>query len=176
MVKEAPFGKRYGCAVLAFGDKLWLFGGATQEESNPPEKHYKQFTTHNDAWCSPDGVNWTRAVEHAPWEERQWVVGQVYGGRMFIIGGFSNRRSVNFDDVWSTTDGVAWERLDTATRFSPRHEVTSYGLRRQPMGDRREYVAPDERCLEAGAAQARGIGQPRTQLDRRSSRCAEASR
>lgn len=125
-VQEAPYGKRYAPVVAAFGGKLWVVGGAIEAESNPPEKHYKQYTTYNDVWCSSDGVNWTRVLEHAPWEQRQWCVGQVYGGYLFILGGFSNRRSVNFDDVWYTADGVTWQELKTEHKFTPRHEITTY--------------------------------------------------
>lgn len=127
--KDAPYGNRYGSAVMAFGGKLWLIGGATEEESNPPEKHYPRYTTHNDVWCSVDGANWTQVLKNAPWEERQWVVGQVYDGRMFILGGFSNRRSVNFDDAWYSDDGIRWRKLLTEHKFSPRHEITSYDFK-----------------------------------------------
>ena len=43
-----------------------------------------------------------------------------------LIGGFDNVRRANFDEVWWTEDGLKWQRLDTKTRFSPRHEVTAY--------------------------------------------------
>lgn len=46
--------------------------------------------------------------------------------RLWIIGGFDNVHRANFDDVWWTDDGIKWQRLDTKTKFSPRHEVTAY--------------------------------------------------
>ena len=123
---DAPFGSRYGTAVAAYGGKLWLMGGATQEESAPPEKHYPKYTTHNDVWCSEDGEHWARVLEHAPWEERMWFVSEVFAGRMWVVGGFSNRESINFDGAWYTEDGKSWQRLDSPAAFSPRHEPTTY--------------------------------------------------
>lgn len=123
---QAPFGKRYGAAVAVYQGKLWLCGGATEEESNPPEKHYKQYTTHNDVWCSEDGKTWTRVVEHAAWAQRQWFVAREYAGKLWIFGGFSNRTSVNFAEAWTTTDGVTWEEYKSDPIWSPRHEPTIY--------------------------------------------------
>ncbi len=60
-----PWGKRYGAAVAVYGGKLWLCGGAEDKPSDPPEKHYPQYTTHNDVWCSEDGVTWTLVTERA---------------------------------------------------------------------------------------------------------------
>lgn len=122
----APFGPRYGSAVTVYDDKLWLMGGATSEASDPPEKHYPKYTTHNDVWCSSDGANWTQVLEHAPWAERMWFVAKVYAGKLWIIGGFSNRRSVNFAEVWFTEDGKNWQEYKSDMMFSPRHEVTPY--------------------------------------------------
>jgi hypothetical protein len=123
---NAPFGPRYGSAATVFGDMLWLMGGATTEASDPPEKHYPKYTTHNDVWCSSDGAKWTQVLEHAPWAERMWFVAKVYAGKLWISGGFSNRKSVNFAEVWWTEDGKNWQEYKSALLFSPRHEVTPY--------------------------------------------------
>jgi len=123
---NAPYGQRYATATASFDGKLWVMAGATERTNTPPEKLYKHFTTFNDVWCSRDGVNWTRVLEHAPWLARMWVVPIVYDGRLWIIGGFDNVHRANFDDVWWTKDGSAWHRLDTKTKFSPRHEATVY--------------------------------------------------
>jgi hypothetical protein len=123
---NAGFGPRYGSAVATYKDKLWLMGGATSRASDPPEKHYPKYTTYNDVWCSADGVNWTRVLEHAPWKERMWFVSKVYAGKLRIIGGFSNRQSINFAEAWYTDDGVTWQEHKSDPMFSPRHEVTPY--------------------------------------------------
>ncbi|NUQ00473.1 MAG: hypothetical protein HUU35_11530 [Armatimonadetes bacterium] len=123
---DAPFGKRYGSAVVVFGGKLWLMGGSCGFASDPPEKHYPAMTTFNDVWSSVDGVTWVRVLEHAPWAPRQWFVSKEYAGRMWIIGGFSNRESLNYADVWGSRDGRTWEAVEMPAEYLGRHEPTVY--------------------------------------------------
>lgn len=125
-IADAPFGPRYGSAVAVYADKLWLMGGATNQSSDPPEKHYPKYTTHNDVWCSEDGARWTRVAEHAPWAQRMWFVAVEYVGKLWIIGGFSNREKVNFAEAWHTTDGLAWTPCVSEPMFSPRHEPSPF--------------------------------------------------
>lgn len=124
--EHAPYGGRVACAVTVYDGKIWLMGGRTERPSTPPEKHYAQYTTHNDVWCSKDGAQWECVLEQAPWKPRMWVVPNVYAGCMWIIGGFDNRNSVNCGDVWYTKDGKTWQEFKAETVFAPRHEVTSY--------------------------------------------------
>ncbi|HOX40074.1 MAG TPA: glycoside hydrolase family 76 protein [Candidatus Brocadiia bacterium] len=124
--KEAPFGGRAASAVVAFKDKLWLLGGRTSGVNNPPEKGYKDMITHNDVWCSSDGKEWNRVLEHAPWKPRQWFIAMEYKGRMWIIGGHDNVNSANFGDVWHTENGVNWVEFKSPKCFSARHEPTCY--------------------------------------------------
>ena len=124
---NAPYGKRYATAATSYKGKLWVMAGATERTNTPPERLYKQFTTFNDVWCSKDdGKTWTCTTEHAPWSPRMWVIPAVYANRLWIIGGFDNVRRGNFDDVWWTEDGTHWNRLETKTKFSGRHESTVY--------------------------------------------------
>ncbi len=123
---DLPFGSRAGSAVCSFNGKLWLMGGRVPIPNDPPEKGYDTWTTYNDVWCSEDGRNWERVLEHAPWAPRTWFVAEVYRGRMFIIGGYDNRNEANFGDVWWSTDGVTWHELPTPEGYRGRHEVTPY--------------------------------------------------
>jgi len=43
-----------------------------------------------------------------------------------MIGGFDNRNSRNFGDVWFTEDGVTWKEFISKPCFAPRHEPTVY--------------------------------------------------
>jgi hypothetical protein len=124
--KHAPYGGRHASAVAVFDGKLWLMGGDISRPNDPPEKGYPKITTFNDVWCSPDGANWTRVLEHAPWAPRMWFISKVYAGKMWIIGGFDNVHHVNFGDVWYTEDGVNWHEFVSEVRFSPRHEPSCY--------------------------------------------------
>ena len=123
---STPFGNRWAAAVAAYAGKLWLCGGSSPEASDPPEKSYPKSTTHNDVWSSPDGVTWTRVVEHAPWAQRMWFVSREYAGRLWIIGGFSNREGLNLAESWYSTDGVAWTAVKSDPMWSGRHEPTVY--------------------------------------------------
>jgi hypothetical protein len=126
LTTNAAYGARFATAAASFKGRLWVMGGATERTNTPPERLYQQFTTFNDIWCSANGADWTRAVEHAPWGPRMWFIPIVYADRLWIIGGFDNVHRANFDDVWWTADGVRWHRLETKTKFSPRHEATVY--------------------------------------------------
>ncbi|MGD9498248.1 MAG: hypothetical protein AB7Y46_18250 [Armatimonadota bacterium] len=126
VARDLPYRGRSGSAIMAFDGKLWLMGGSVGIPNDPPEAGYPTITTYNDVWCSADGVSWERVLEHAPWAERMWVVGEVYRDRMFIIGGYDNRHEANFGDVWWTSDGVTWHELPTPEGYKGRHEVTPY--------------------------------------------------
>jgi len=126
---NAPYGPRAAAAVVVFAGKLWLMGGRVDRTNTPPEKGYKQFTTFNDVWCSADGKNWTRVLEHAPWSPRMWFISKVYAGRIWIIGGYDNVNHQNLGDVWYTADGVTWHQFVSQPTFEPRHEPTCYVYR-----------------------------------------------
>jgi len=125
-LEHARYGARSASAVAVFRGKLWLMGGKTSEANTPPEKHYPNFTTYNDVWCSADGVAWERVLEHAPWTPRMWFVSKVYAGRMWVIGGFDNVNGANLGDVWYTEDGVKWHEFVSENAFAARHEPTCY--------------------------------------------------
>ncbi len=129
VVERAPYGNRAAGAVAVFDGKLWLMGGRTKERNDPPEKGYPDMTTHNDVWCSEDGVNWVRVLDRAPWAPRMWTVAAVYRGCLWLIGGYDNRNARNLGDVWYTRDGVHWRRLRTRHVFGPRHEVSPFVFR-----------------------------------------------
>lgn len=123
---DAPYGKRSACAVAVYKDRLWVMGGWIGQPNDPPEKHYPNSTSLNDVWSSPDGIAWTRVIEHAPWSERQWFVSEVFADRLWVIGGFSNRESKNLGESWYTEDGTTWTRFAPEPHWSARHEVTPY--------------------------------------------------
>ena len=124
--QEAPYGKRYGSAVASYAGKLWLMGGSVEKTNDPPEKTYPKMTTFNDVWCSSDGANWTRVVEHAPWAARMWFIARPYVDRLWIIGGFDNAHGANFAEAWYAADGTTWQELLPKPPWSPRHEPTVY--------------------------------------------------
>jgi len=126
VLAKAPYGQRTASAVTVYAGKLWLCGGSSTTRCSPLEEHYTNIATYNDVWCSSDGANWTRVIEHAPWLPRMWVLACEYAGKLWIIGGFSNRETKNFADCWTTTDGMKWEEFKFEAMWSPRHQPTIY--------------------------------------------------
>ena len=52
----------------------------------------------------------------------------VYKNRMWVLGGWSNKPSVNWNDVWYSADGVHWKELKTDSVWSKRHEHSAFVL------------------------------------------------
>jgi hypothetical protein len=50
----------------------------------------------------------------------------VLDGRLWLLGGWSDGPSRNWNDVWHTRDGREWQRLDTPRSWSPRHEHSTF--------------------------------------------------
>lgn len=127
---EVPWGNRALQFVYSFKGKIWAMGGQTMPAfaPGPPEIFY------NDVWCSEDGVNWTRVLEHAPWSPRGMSSGQVvFNDRLWIIGGGTYDTPTTptrefYNDVWSTEDGVNWTCHTEHAAFPPRqyHEVAAW--------------------------------------------------
>jgi hypothetical protein len=128
---EVPWAPRALHHTIAFGDRIWVMGGQTLPQfagTEPRELFY------NDVWSSPDGRDWTRVTPHAGWAPRGMIGGSaVFGGRMWILGGGTydtpSMPSRHFyNDVWSSSDGVLWERHLEFAPWEPRqyHDVAVF--------------------------------------------------
>ncbi|HVF11089.1 MAG TPA: hypothetical protein VNA16_09820, partial [Abditibacteriaceae bacterium] len=125
---DVPWGQRALQYTVAFKDRIWIMGGQTMPSHAPaPEIFY------NDVWCSADGANWDRVIEHAPWSPRGMIgFSVVFNDRIWLLGGgtYDTPQTPTrefFNEVWSTDDGVNWERHPDAP-WSPRqyHEVAVF--------------------------------------------------
>ena len=103
--------------AVVLDDKIYVMGGGNYV----PSYHAK-----NDVWSSPDGVNWTRETEAAPWPPRLWFPAVTYRDRMWVLGGWSNNPSTNWGDVWHSRNGKAWQQLKSPTTWKARHEHSAY--------------------------------------------------
>ena len=63
---------------------------------------------------------------NAPWHPRIWFSTVAYKNRMWLLGGWSNNPSQNWNDVWYSADGADWKQLKTDTVWSKRHEHSAY--------------------------------------------------
>ena len=112
----APRGMIGGSAV--FNGRMWVLGGGAYDTPAIPARKF-----YNDVWSSADGVSWTRHVESAPWQPRQYHEVAVFDGRMWVMEGYDGRGNRN--DVWYSPDGVNWRELPD-TPWAPRHAASVF--------------------------------------------------
>jgi len=103
-------------AAVVHDGRIWLFGGYDGAE-------YK-----NDVWSSRDGVDWQLATPNAPWKGRCMHASVDFDGKLWVIGGrrdFENWWETDFNDVWSSADGVTWKRATSSAGWSKRYGVAA---------------------------------------------------
>ena len=98
--------------------RMWILGGGTYDT---PKVKYRNF--YNDVWSSADGVAWTRHVEKAPWEARQYHDVAAFDDRLWVMEGYEGKGNRN--DVWYSADGVNWYELPK-TPWKPRHAASVF--------------------------------------------------
>lgn len=111
----AAFSPRFGHQVVVFNGALWLLGGATGSSSAG--------TGSDEIWTSTDGRAWTQVAAGAHFSARNEHAATVFAGRLYVVGGATGSSYFNvtyFNDVWSSADGVQWQRDLTAAPFAPR--------------------------------------------------------
>lgn len=123
---SVPWGPRVLQYTVAFKDRIWIMGGQTIPQFAPAPQEY-----YNDVWCSADGREWERVLEHAPWSVRGMIGGTaVFNDRIWLLGGGTyDTPSIPsrefYNEVWSTADGVEWQRHGGEVPWAPRqyHDV-----------------------------------------------------
>jgi hypothetical protein len=126
VTNSVPWAPRVLHYTVAFAGRIWVMGGQTVPQFAPAEEVF-----YNDVWRSADGATWDCVTDHAPWAPRGMIGGgAVFGGRMWLLGGGTydtpttpRRRFLN--DVWSSADGVHWQRHLEHAPWEPRqyHDV-----------------------------------------------------
>lgn len=118
---DGQWGQRYGSAHTVFGGKIWIMGGM---------KSWDRFS--NDIWSSPDGLHWTLVTTKAPWSERRGHAVLVHRGKLWVVGGAESSGQKNalpihsLADVWSSQDGIAWERVTAEAPWSTKFSLTFF--------------------------------------------------
>ncbi|MEI7792848.1 MAG: hypothetical protein WCI57_05190 [Candidatus Berkelbacteria bacterium] len=120
VAENTPWLDRSGHQVQVFQDKIWLMGGTSNLGVQL-----------NDVWSSPDGVKWTKETVAAPWAARADFASVVFDNKLMIMGGWNTSlpqggEFTNFNDVWSTTDGINWDKLTEAAAWSKRAYLSAY--------------------------------------------------
>lgn len=120
---QVPWTDRATHYTLAFNGRMWLMGGQQVFSESG------QVVAYNDVYSSTDGRHWRLETAQAPWSPRGLILGSVvFGGRMWIIGGGTYDVRTYQNDVWSSADGVHWDRVTERAPWSGRqyHSVTVF--------------------------------------------------
>lgn len=102
---------------VVFKDRMWILGGGTYDTPKRPKRIF-----YNDVWSSPDGVNWERHTDRAPWSPRQYHDVAVFDGKMWALEGYDG---ANRNDVWYSSDGAEWHEVPN-TPWKPRHAASVF--------------------------------------------------
>lgn len=108
--------KKYGAAAVVFSSAMYILGGKTIDGS---------YT--NDVWRSSDGITWVqlRSTSTLNGFDPRWFFGCVdfnngSGDKLWVIGGSSG--SINYGDIWNSSDGVTWTLVTASAPFNSRYE------------------------------------------------------
>ena len=104
---------RHTAGYVVFKNRMWIVGG------DPLQKHYQ-----NDVWSSEDGRNWQCVTSDAPWGPRALHYTVAFKDRIWVMGGqtmpqFAPASEYFYDDVWSSPDGLTWEKMDVGGPIWP---------------------------------------------------------
>lgn len=129
---KVPWGPRALHYTVVHNDRIWVMGGQTMPgfaKGKSPERFYR------DIWTTQDGVKWTQVKPQEPyWSARGMIGGSaVLKGRIWVLGGgtydtpTTPKRKFH-NDVWSSADGIRWQRHTQAAPWAPRqyHEVAAW--------------------------------------------------
>jgi len=103
---EQDWEGRHTAGYVVHRGAMWIVGG------DPLQGHYQ-----SDLWCSEDGRAWRNVSpgRPAPWGPRALQYTVTFRDRIWLMGGqtvppFAPSEEIFYDDVWSTDDGLHWER------------------------------------------------------------------
>lgn len=113
--KQTGWSPRLAAGAVVFKGRMWILGGT--------EDYYfgNDSSLRNDVWSSEDGRSWKLEVANAPWSPRAYHAAVVHSGKIWVLGGGNyvpNYHALN--DVWSSEDGIHWQRETAAAPWSPR--------------------------------------------------------
>ncbi len=112
---RAGWSPRLAAGIVSFKGRMWILGGT--------EDYYfgNDASLRNDVWSSADGKDWKLETSKAPWSPRAYHAAVVHDGKLWVMGGGNyvpNYQALN--DVWSSADGIHWQRELASAPWSPR--------------------------------------------------------
>ncbi|MBI4559568.1 MAG: DUF1565 domain-containing protein [Candidatus Hydrogenedentes bacterium] len=114
-VATPPWGPRLGHSTSAHNNRLWVLGGIGGDFDGGGQAPA-------DVWSSSDGGNWQQDTAAAPWTARYFHSSAAFDGKLWILGGApaSGGGTTVLDDIWFSSDGVAWSPISVATPWLAR--------------------------------------------------------
>lgn len=100
---------RHTAGYVVFNDRMWIVGGDLNQG------HHQ-----NDVWASADGKKWECITDNVTWAPRILHYTLVFKDKIWVMGGqtiaakFAHLKVKThfYDDVWASTDGMTWEKVD----------------------------------------------------------------
>lgn len=113
-----PWEGRAWAETQSLNGKIFIFAG----RNNDPYP----YGTLNDVWSSTNGVDWTLALDNAPWGKRQDAESTIHLNQIYIMGGMGGS---TYDDLWKTSDGIDWTLVNDNLPWGGRTDFgfASYG-------------------------------------------------
>ena len=108
------FSPRDGHTSVVLNNAIYVIGGRSSNASS----------ANNDVWRSPDGgATWDRLTPEDPTKKfppRYEHASVAAGGEIYVIGGLNPNTASALErgvlnDVWKSSDGVAWSQVTTST-------------------------------------------------------------
>jgi len=111
--ESASWAPRCFHASVVLNNRIWIIGGETFVN----EDYYLD----NDVWYSSDGAVWEQAANAADWAARRSHTSIAFNDSIWVLGGNSgSSEAILLNDVWSSSDGAAWEQATGSADWSGR--------------------------------------------------------
>src|SRR5437868_2699193 len=138
---RAGWRARDSSGEVVYKDRLWLLGGWFDSFSPPPRRLELA-----------DGKVWSLVTPEAPWKRNDLPMTVVFNDRMWLLGGWYNDRLPGHgasNEVWSSSDGLTWERATDHAGWSPRLAAgaVAYKGRLWVLGGTEDYYFGDDSSL-----------------------------
>lgn len=129
---DAPWQRRAGLHVVELNNRLFLMGGRTPLDSPLPIIA----DIWADVWVSDDrGVSWDKILDsdtEGHWPERAYFQAVTLNGFMYVLGGQNSGFDPTFyNDVWRSTDGVAWTQMTANAGWDTRAGLRAVTFRNE---------------------------------------------
>ena len=115
---------RHSAGNVVFKDKMWIVGGDANQG------HHQ-----NDVWNSEDGKTWhyVNIDNPVPWGPRSLHQTLVFKDQIWVLGGqtmplFADVEEKVYYDIWRSSDGVNWEKVETKSPLWEARSVFGAGL------------------------------------------------